>query len=55
MSAVNRTQCYDMFIRSPSGKAGGNVNKKLFAFFLHRHGLYCWISGSKNIELIETT
>jgi hypothetical protein len=55
MEDVENSQCVDMFVRSPSGKQGGNMNRKLFAFFLHRNGLYCWISGSKNIEFVEKT
>jgi hypothetical protein len=44
-----------MFVRSPSGKQKAENNKKLFAFFLHKGYLWCWINGSRSINLVGET
>ena len=57
------TQCLDMFVRSPSGKRATSTNKKiatstnkkLFAFFLHKGALWCWINGKKTLERVSNT
>ena len=43
----------DLIVRSASGKEGINLNKKLFAFFMHRNHLYFWNKGV--IQLVAHT
>ena len=55
MADVGNNQCIDMFVRSPSGKQKTSTNKKLFAFFLHKGSLWCWIQGKQKLELVCNT
>ena len=52
---TNDTQCLDMFVRSSSGKLATTSNKKLFAFFLHKGMLWCWINGKRSLEAVSPT
>jgi hypothetical protein len=51
---VGGKPCLDMVMRSQS-KDSTSINKKLFAFILHKNHLYHWVQGNNTLKHVSKT